>query len=363
MLIVMINNFFLFIIFIVTFDIVGLKLLFGCRYNEKIKERLFLKLIKYKKYNFIYNNFWLKLYKYFLIQNNFNFALISDINLAEKLFRSYNSTKNLYIKNRIYNTIRLLSNQDIIYNKIENNKISGLKYLYFTKSIIDLDIEEMIKTIDEESLITRTENQIFFELINNKEIGIVGPGAIGDFDDNNYAENLIIRSNFLNDCDNKRADISYYNGGTTQKIVDGNFEIPSSIKYMVLRTNNKEFKHNIPFHCLENVNVLYNMTLMGIQRIIFDLLFYKPKSIKIYNSDFYTGKKIYEQGYIGAKYSLLPVNTLIKHNLVQNFALTKAFFNAKLIEGDSVFQKVINLSIEEYASILETNYKLQFIKK
>ena len=163
-----------------------------------------------------------------------------------------------------------------------------------------LELEKILRFFsnrgfEKESLVDADKN--YAELVDGSEIALSGPwenpekqGALIDQSDlvvrMSYRPNLYRKTCVFG----KRTDISYYGEGVFSMFVDDNIKIPQKLSYACLKTkaHTEYAKENIG----SNVRVLNKnkFFLTGsptmAPNVIFDLLYFQPKKINVYNLNF-----------------------------------------------------------------------------
>lgn len=372
--------------------------------NYKSKLKLFNLLFKlfslnFKK-NFIKNIFDKIIDKSFI--NNNQIKLINDI----KLQKLSNDKEIIFLKNFFYN-LGLYKISYFLRIFLERQKLNQ-KNIYKKKDFISLFNISLFtddKKAAEKSLIN-LEKFIFFnssckffspkkcfnlffqdnkkydfskfsvidlkflELINNKSIAIVGPAdtTIHNGDEIDKFD-IVVRMNKENEIENElevftgsRTDINYFGGEILRYRRDKIYE------YI--------YKSNTKFLCVKNYEVLKNFNTnivparqwlefpwnfesshMMVQNIILDILFFNPEKIKLFNVDFYLGKKKYlSNNYKSNIYKKSPnirPPVFDLHDPFVNYRLVKLLLKKKLIDVDESIKKILMLSDRHYIKKLE----------
>jgi len=109
-----------------------------------------------------------------------------------------------------------------------------------------------------------------------------------------------------------------------------------------------------------------NIFFMGfpnmVQRALFDLLLFKPKRIKIFNTNFYLSSNVYREK---VSYTVNDSEFLLAFALHDSYAqlnVVRNLFNKGIVEVDNDCRYVCCLSNEEYASRMEQLYSLSDMK-
>ena len=219
---------------------------------------------------------------------------------------------------------------------------------------------------------TKRSNNRYLEFIQNKRIAVLGP-APSDIDYKDEINNfdIIIRlnyrgNNFLPDKDPflKKIDVSYYNGGSGIRLL----ELPNrdflnqlsftNFKDQIYKLIETKFKHKFKWIVSPDISFLgsYNM----IPLVIYDLLFYNPKSVKIFKTTFYISKNSHDPKYRLEKHlnesKQEHFESFTEHNPISQLRYVRNLFLNKIISVDEECEKVLSLSDEKYLEILENEY-------
>jgi hypothetical protein len=199
--------------------------------------------------------------------------------------------------------------------------------------------------------------------IRARNVAIVGP-AVCDHDIGSEIDSfdLVIRTNIFEETEMKnlglKTDICYYNGGKTRLLEQGQLFPLNGIKFIVLKGGvcNKLSDNGSSILHIHNYKLLYNASFMSIQRIVYHILHYRPKSIVLFNIDFYTGQTAYQQGYVGAKNKKLPIQSFITHDVIQNYVFTKRLYDLGYVGASYNAKYVLDMSKAVYIKRLERIY-------
>ena len=233
-----------------------------------------------------------------------------------------------------------------------------------------------------------TKNYNFRKFVENKKIVIVGPSPT-DKNDGFLIDNadLVVRNNYINSetignnaTKGSRCEISYINTEITNFIAEGGYSkwSPQIIWIIAKSLNDKKTilnKLSLDKVKTEKLNVrnlvqinqaLFNGSLHALPNIVIDLLKFNPKEIFLYHFDLmltkermkeyypdYWRKKIKKKGYLID----VRLNGLAKHDPVTQFVLLKKFWSRGIIKGDSRFEEIIKMNVEEYMINLQKYYR------
>lgn len=95
---------------------------------------------------------------------------------------------------------------------------------------------------------------------------------------------------------------------------------------------------------------------LGIQRIIYDVLQYQPAELRIFNSDFYTGERMFTPGWRPLD-SFGPgshINDLIAaHDLRADFLFAQALLRCGAVSAQGIAAQVLSMPVDEYLTTVE----------
>ena len=320
-------------------------------------------------------------------------CLINEKNLEKKIkvsflifeyHRLYGSFININKTRKYY--LKLISKQEfiekniseIISAKIELGDFSKVKERFFNsresiirtnqKLLIDFFENKNNKNLD-------IINKKFFKMINNKSIAVVGPAnplenngkEIDSFD-------YIVRINIL--LSDKSAitldetktglktDIIYYNDDMVRRWEETIMSLKSNTwNVFKNKKNSKKYIDKTKRETCSTqttLDFLRGSTTAGsmmVPNILFDLLKYNPKKIKVFNVDFYYDGFNYMDDY--KKKINIERNVAIfskelrKHDAFFNYQLIKNFLNNKKIQIDKMGMRPMIISDKGYADRLD----------
>lgn len=150
----------------------------------------------------------------------------------------------------------------------------------------------------------------FSDRIAGKKIAIVGPANVGvdrgeEIDDYDVVVRMNIKGdNALPNFDShgERTDVVYLNGIWSDRFDISNYrDLLTSSCHFVWRTKKRPASVPNAHSLLRIDNLEISGSFLMLPRVITDLLRFKPASVTIFHSDFYTGKKIYERNFKSEK--------------------------------------------------------------
>ena len=360
--------------------------------NPDHRDYIRFRLIKIK----IYCKFC-KILRRLIITNKILIAfLINEKNLQKRIKisylifeyqRLYGNFKNISKTRKFY--LKLISKKEVIENdineiisaKIELGKLKGLR------DIISMNTNKKNK-INQIALLDFIENKenknmdiidnSFYKKIYNKTIAVVGPASpLADNGEQIDRYDYIVRVNTLitrrvpaildKSKTGLRTDIIYYNDWMVNRWRNIIFN-PENIYWNVFK-NKKNCEKFINLSknkscsnqtTLDFLNGSTTAGAMMISNILFDLLKYNPKKIKIFNVDFYFNGFNYMKGYKNfinkARNEKWFVKELRKHDAFFNYELIKLFLNNKKIEIDKMGMVPLKMNSHDYASRLHKHF-------
>jgi hypothetical protein len=215
----------------------------------------------------------------------------------------------------------------------------------------------------------------FRQLIYNRNIAIVGPVSTGlSNGDEIDSCDVVVRPNFLpgsatpevTATAGARTDVSYFNG-VASKMLTG--EIQQAVEQRALRlVVLRPFNYSVGRQLIvspgdlrynpNESNAALRARSFGIQRIVHDVLKYRPKSIKLFNIDFFTGPSNYKRGYTAGQL-LVDVDPYFVgsgHDYRSDFLFTKNLWERSLISGDLLVEELLQLSPDSYVAKLDQKH-------
>jgi hypothetical protein len=220
---------------------------------------------------------------------------------------------------------------------------------------------------------TRRLDEEFRMLVESKSIAIVGPAAMncknGDEID---SFDLVYRINFpldrISDSESKingsRTDILFLNSkvggsfGENQKKYHRNIFMVCKVKghpKEIMKTHRAR-------HVIRN-NYFLRDAPNSIQYILYDILLFKPRSVKLFNVNLYASGVPYNTIYASNRQKF--INSLSKfeynrlflnHDVVSNFYFTKVLYNLNYLAADDDTSRVLGLDCPQYVEQLALLY-------
>lgn len=240
--------------------------------------------------------------------------------------------------------------------RAENAGIEEAKELAAGLACLDGDFEsaQAIWKAAEQQPQNESESR-FRVLIEGKSIAVVAPGntevahgsEIDGFD-------LVVRTNFRSHeviaqhshLIGARTDITYYNGNFEPENREEIAETlrHSPISFLVLRFDDEEAKQLyrplLPVRVSRILNPYYRMNSYAIPKIVYDLIRFAPKRIKIFNADFFLGRIPHYSGYLD--YDINLVQSFLGHDVLRNIRLLQQWLRMGLVAADDVLDEILN---------------------
>lgn len=231
--------------------------------------------------------------------------------------------------------------------------------------------------------VNQSNDLSFYDVVKGKNIAIIGPAT----DDELNFELLLKEYDYIvlvNFSDKTKLDkavpserlISYYNGNRLIDFNKSNREDILSIpKYSVfapafggtaeviqdrsILTNN---------NCRKLVSY-HEYYLMGypnmLQYILFDLLTFNPRQLKIFNVNFFLSFASYDEDYITSHESKKTVfdrwHSHATHNILSQYRLTRILLNHPVVSFSDKVYSVLTLGEDEYLSRMKQEYVDKFL--
>jgi len=242
-------------------------------------------------------------------------------------------------------------------------------------SLGNVDTYTRLLPIHDETNLPEADD-IFRELVTGRTVAIIGPASTGlDHGDEIDAFDVVVRTKFVSDRmegqqqqAGSRTDLSYYALGSAQFLQDDIIDAldRGELRQAIFRTATfsptaRSIHHPGDVRYVPSEYVAsFRSGQFAIQRIIYDLLRYRPAAIKLFNINFFVDPNAYRPGYL-ADYTkdfkslgLTQVLGAFGHDYLADFLFTQRLYRARLITGDSVVTSLLDLSGSEYLSLLDS---------
>jgi len=237
--------------------------------------------------------------------------------------------------------------------------------IYFLYSFI----KKVHPSFSANNLLFNTEDFLdkdFLSLVKGKTVAIVGP-AISEQKNGHEIDSfdIVIRFNYIGEDVGlsmhvgSRIDIAYYNGTAADTLINENAkELPEGLKAAVFKTpviDSFTGSKIIRQLTLLDRYFMLDCSATAIPNSLADLLLYSPLKIKIFSIDMFTTIKnrnsytINERGRRG--------NTIfLEHDPFSQYKFIKNLYDNGFIDGDEIFQNIMNLGVQKYMELLQKIY-------
>jgi len=200
------------------------------------------------------------------------------------------------------------------------------------------------------------EDAAFGRLVAGKSVAVVAPGDTGlEQGEEIDGFDLVVRTNFRGrdvlEANQRRIggriDICYFNGNFEPQHRDRIIEAleREPFEFVVLRFDDgarAAYSSIVPVRISHLLNPFYRMNSYAVPKIVFDLLRFRPARIKIFNADFFLGRRHHYDGYLD--YDINLASSLLGHDVIRNIRLMREWLRLGLVEGDGVFLDVLSTS-------------------
>jgi hypothetical protein len=351
------------------------------------------------KINYYLNNFY-KTYSFKLpfSKNKIDYGKLNKIiNQDSSIFffyyyynKFFGSYKNInYFRNCCLKILANSNNNTLINSKINSclelgwfkkirNILKNKKISYNNKEKVNI----FLKVVSNQNFnkknvfnLKRKENTKYFNLINKKRIALVGPckekGSYGREIDK---FDIIIRTNFTDviklekDKTGMRTDVTYYNDSYwldhRNKIIELNSNIWKNFKSEKFYEEfKKATKKNANSRAYDKLDFLYNLKsgCHLITIILFDILLFKPKIVKLFNFNLYNKGSSYLHSYQTLRKEKTPIDNIIgkelrHHDPIYNFNIFKKIIKSKKVFLDDNLKKYVAYNNIQYAKNLDKHF-------
>ncbi len=313
---------------------------------------------------------------------NYLISFLKKKNYLDKIKKNYlykkDNNKNIFflpelfvyyfylrLNNRFEKTFRVKK------NLLENKYFDKKKFSYFKKfELGNLNKNEFNHKIN--LLKNKKIDLIYENFIKDKNVALVGPAKsnkeLGNEIDN---YDVIIRPNFLKNSNQpfsiygSKTHVSYYNSYRVNKMPE---EIKKNYEYLEWIICKSE--NDIKKIGLKNINQKLRVTKdpmdyfiyedpMLPQRIIYDVISFRPSNFKIFHFDLYNSKS-YNDNYKNWDLNKRSIsNSLRIHGPLSCFIFMQNLYKMEFFRADKDTEKVLNLDVYEYGKNLDRNYGSQ----
>lgn len=239
-----------------------------------------------------------------------------------------------------------------------SNKVTKIKYG-------SNDIEDFFKL----NLFLDEKNNIFNDFVSNKKIRLRGPTTVIALSDDK-AITVVMNAYNLEE----KVDISYY---STERFIKDREHVlglldQDLIKFAVV--NNPILENfEVPDRYRDRILSIHNFDngfdshLLGVQRIVYDLMCRGANKIEIEGVNLYSKLPYHNKEYkpLIKNSGDELLNSWAKHDVVFNFCFLKASLKYKNTKVEIIdeFSYLLNLSKDDYISIITSNINNEFTNK
>lgn len=208
------------------------------------------------------------------------------------------------------------------------------------------------------------------ELVTGKRVAVVGPADTGDrLGELIDSYDVVVRPRYQPDflaahpeTMGSRTDIAYYSGFDMDEFLTQAEEAVDRGDLQLV--NARPFTHATHAHLGHRWLRFYRQDYslcpaggqLGIQRMTYDLLQFRPAEIAIFNSDFYTGSQMFTAGW-RPQDRFGPgshINDIVAaHDIRFDFAFTQALMKTGTVTAQGQAAEVLAMSVSEYEAAVE----------
>ena len=206
-------------------------------------------------------------------------------------------------------------------------------------------------------------NYRFAELIDGHSVAVVGPaqseestGAeIDNFD-------VVARINYSGRSQlptvrvaGARTDISYYNGAVGDQVLTERPNFTRDLHFTVFKAARGVLPGGRSRHAIPVVPLFFAGTPHMSSVVLFDLLQFCPRTVKVFNVNFFLARKLHHERYpiSGARDTSRWLRDFAYHDLCDQVNLVRTFAESGKVEFDDQGERVLGLSNAEYLHQME----------
>lgn len=212
-----------------------------------------------------------------------------------------------------------------------------------------------------------TMDDTFSKFICGKKVLVIGPAPIKCYEDLVSYDTVIVinyRGNELYSerLKNAKNVVTYYNYEAEDIINNETKDMLNNVDYACFREIRYDYQYQIlkqkkgrVYHCLDGMQLFGQPYIL--QNILFDLLCYAPKSIKLCCFTLYATSQSYGKGYVNKNNAIYKrYRAFAKHNIINQFMYLVTLFNLGLISTDPFLEKLITDGPEKYLYKINSLY-------
>jgi tetratricopeptide (TPR) repeat protein len=236
------------------------------------------------------------------------------------------------------------------------------------------DVGPYAGLLDEHEIDSDAEAR-FRELIHGRTVAVVGPAESPlDHGEEIDGFDVVIRTKYTSTTAGtdagvryagSRTDLSYYaltsigllRAGIYEALEDGRLELAVFRTAAYEPSAGRRTHAQIRFIPSEFKGLL-RASQFAIQRIVYDVLRYGPKAIKVFNINFFLSPTAYRPGYLLDEHvfesqGLVQPLAAFGHDFLSDFVFTQEMARHRLIETDADVAQLLTLSPEQYLRALD----------
>ena len=214
----------------------------------------------------------------------------------------------------------------------------------------------------------QNNEEIFYKLLKNKRIAIVGPGNSKINNCNEIDKyDLIVRINTFHDYTQEekkiygsKTDIIYFNGDKFTELEKKGINKFQKDKFICTRKNFSNLFKETNIRSTKKLDINLIGSNGFLQDILMDLVHYDYKEVKIFNFDFYLSKNIYTKNYSNLNKDMTTNPFLVhsKLDLFGNINFVRLLVKYNLINVDENIKEIIKMNNLEISNLFNKIYKI-----
>jgi hypothetical protein len=225
------------------------------------------------------------------------------------------------------------------------------------------------------NIVSKTDSMFSHDL-NDKKILIVGPLLKPETSEKKCKEfDVVISPNYYKESEifsnnnTSGVQISYYNNYRLRERLPEVVHACENLQWAVVRSGkaSKKLLENLKGDLKTKVRVssfphIFNFTdLMGLQRILVDLLTFQDSDIHISNFTFYCSEgSDYSPGYKPqdvAQDVATNLNDLRQHEAIGNYSFVKFLYETGLVTCDDGTRSILEMDVRDYAEMIDKKFQ------
>ncbi|WP_163537039.1 hypothetical protein [Gracilibacillus sp. YIM 98692] len=255
-------------------------------------------------------------------------------------------------------------------NSLEKSRLNRMEILY---SILKGD-KELTSKLSKKLF---SEDQAFFNYINGKTIAIVGPAPIEeDLSAEINSFDIVVRFNYIGDNHlpsegfGNRINVSYYNNGTVGNLKRlDNINFLNALDFTCFKSLKHSFQNKLiaahkgrKFRSPEEF--LFNGSSLLLPNVLFDILHFNPKFIKVFHNNLYLSNTPHYNGYHNKRKENRSLwYSFAAHDIITQFNFVKNLWKMKQFQADKTLKSVLKLTPEKYVELMEEKYVEPYLDK